>query len=68
VKTAFIVGISVPVEEFRTRLAAVPGAVLVQLLRHDRVVVVVGSRSEGRELASLDGVTTIQEDRPEHLL
>jgi hypothetical protein len=31
-------------------------------------VVVVGSRSEGRELASLDGVTTIQEDRPEHLL
>ncbi|MEV7968221.1 hypothetical protein AB0O34_19890 [Sphaerisporangium sp. NPDC088356] len=64
-RTAYIVGISVPVEDFRARLAEVPGAVLVQELPHDRVVVVLPSRSGSRALASLDGVTTVREDRPE---
>jgi hypothetical protein len=68
VKTAYIVGISVPVEEFRTRLAEVPGAELVQELPRDRVVVVLESRSAARALASLDVVTAIREDRPERLL
>ena len=67
-KTAFVVGLSVPVEEFRARLATVPGAVLVQELPHGRVVVVVGSRSGGRDLVSLPGVTSVREDRPEQLL
>jgi hypothetical protein len=65
VKTAYIVEISVPVEEFRARLAEVPGAVLVQELPHDRVVVVLESRSGSMALASLDGVTAVREDRLE---
>ncbi len=67
-KTSYIVGISVPVEEFRARLAEIPGAVLVQELPHDRVVVVLESRSGSTALASLSGVTTVREDRPERPL
>ncbi|WP_405151482.1 hypothetical protein OG589_20790 [Sphaerisporangium sp. NBC_01403] len=67
-KASYIVGISVPVEEFRARLAEIPGAVLVQELPHDRVVVVLGSRSGSTALASLSGVTTVREDRPERPL
>jgi hypothetical protein len=67
VKTAYIVGISVPVEEFRARLAEVPGAELVQELPHARVVVVLESRSAVKALAAVDGVTAIREDRPERL-
>ncbi|WP_424534535.1 hypothetical protein ACOZ38_30205 [Sphaerisporangium viridialbum] len=67
-KTSYIVGISVPVKEFRARLAEIPGAVLVQELPHDRVVVVLESRSGSTALASLSGVTTVREDRPERPL
>ncbi|MEU8267209.1 hypothetical protein AB0B89_08570 [Sphaerisporangium sp. NPDC049002] len=63
-KVAYIVGLSVPVEEFSVRLAELPGAVLAQELPHDRVVVVLESRSGSSALASLTGVTTIREDRP----
>ncbi|MFC4585642.1 hypothetical protein [Sphaerisporangium corydalis] len=59
--------ISVPAEEFRERLAAIPGAVLVQELPRHAVVVVLGSRSQARALWALPGVTAVREDRPEHL-
>ncbi|RCG33087.1 hypothetical protein DQ384_01175 [Sphaerisporangium album] len=66
-KTAYIVGISVPAAEFRARLAEIPGAVLVRELPSSRVVVVLPGGTPAKTLASLPGVTSLREDRPERL-
>lgn len=66
-RTAYIVALSVPAEEFRERLAGIPGARLVQELPRGRVVVVLASPEPRGALAALHGVTAVEEDRPEHL-
>ncbi|GAA1262388.1 hypothetical protein GCM10009677_12570 [Sphaerisporangium rubeum] len=63
-KASYIVTLSVPVADFRTRLADVPGAVFVRELPPSRVVVVVPSPSARHGLSRLPGVTAVQEDRP----
>ncbi|MEU9885842.1 hypothetical protein [Sphaerisporangium sp. NPDC051011] len=67
-RRAYIVGISVPAAEFRARLAEIPGAVLVRELPPARVVVVLPDGAPAKTLASLPGVTSVREDRPERLL
>ncbi|MBB4704646.1 hypothetical protein [Sphaerisporangium siamense] len=67
-RTAFIVGISIPMPDFRAHLTTVPGAVLIRELPPARVVVVVPSPEAAKALARLDGVTWIREDRPERLV
>ncbi|MBB5629443.1 hypothetical protein [Sphaerisporangium krabiense] len=67
-RTAFIVGISIPMPDFRAHLTTVPGAEFLRELPPARAVVAVPSREAARALARLDGVTWVREDRPERLL
>ncbi len=62
----FIVRLSVAASEFRERLRAIEGAVLVRELPPGRVVV-AAAPEDARRLAALDGVEAVVRDRLEHL-
>ncbi|MEO3812818.1 hypothetical protein ABGB17_27775 [Sphaerisporangium sp. B11E5] len=63
-KASYILTLSIPVTDFRARLAEVPGAVFVRELPPSRVVVVLESPSAYPALSHLPGVASVQEDRP----